>query len=462
MESRLRELLTAFKPKLIEATQQLCAEMSARVSRGIATGEVEIGATVHRIENTTGQLKQGEWEVRARAQQLASARQQKQLVEERLRFLSESLADLSAPSQFSPQQRSAHTDKLRESALFARKMQEEQRALQRIRATGIARQVASLQEREALDHSRRVTIERKEAEEREARLNTLQMQAQARAERLSQLKSIIPVRKSSPSMPTSNSPKSDLAKKHETKESLIEHLHRYKSRLKTEQQRRLRLLEERKLTESVHSALFSNSYMAILQEGRDRKQEQVRATSEKVIAAAKQRRYAELVREMYFPVIDRRKVEEMQALKAASTHKRTSNGLEKRKIEESTDSERQSRPSLPRRRKLPKVEVQPAVPKPVDYLAEQRRSVTKRTIHALQILQRTPIDWEADLHDSSLSATEKVQRVQRKAAVLEDRARREEALLGRAEVSVQGLEAQAGLNDMLVASVQAKLALLQV
>ena len=181
-----------------------------------------------------------------------------------------------------------------------------------------------------------------------------------------------------------------------------------------------------------------------------------------MIAAAKQRRYAELVREMYFPVIDRRKVEEMQALKAASTHKRTSNGLEKRKIEESTDSERQSRPSLPRRRKLPKVEVQPAVPKPVDYLAEQRRSVTKRTIHALQILQRTPIDWEADLHDSSLSATEKVQRVQRKAAVLEDRARREEALLGRAEVSVQGLEAQAGLNDMLVASVQAKLALLQV
>ena len=76
----------------------------------------------------------------------------------------------------------------------------------------------------------------------------------------------------------------------------------------------------------------------------------------------------------------------------------------------------------------------------------------------MQILQRTPIDWEADLHDSSLSATEKVQRVQRKAAVLEDRARKEE---GRAEVSVQDLETQAGLNDMLVASVKAKLALLQ-
>ena len=76
--------------------------------------------------------------------------------------------------------------------------------------------------------------------------------------------------------------------------------------------------------------------------------------------------------------------------------------------------------------------------------------MTKRTTHALQILQRTPIDWEADLHDSSLSATEKVQRVQRKAVVLEDRARKEE-----------GLEAQAGLNDMLVASVKAKLALLQ-
>ena len=76
--------------------------------------------------------------------------------------------------------------------------------------------------------------------------------------------------------------------------------------------------------------------------------------------------------------------------------------------------------------------------------------MTKRTTHALQILQRTPIDWEADLHDSSLSATEKVQRVQRKAAVLEDRARKE-----------VGLEAQAGLNDMLVASVKAKLALLQ-
>jgi len=48
------------------------------VSRGIATGEVEIGATVHRIENTIGQWKQG--------------------VEERLHFLSESLADLSVPS----------------------------------------------------------------------------------------------------------------------------------------------------------------------------------------------------------------------------------------------------------------------------------------------------------------------------------------------------------------------------
>lgn len=467
MDVRLTELVASFKPRVIEDIKGMCEEVKARMRREIATGQVKVKETAvpmeYAIEKMRG--KQEVWEVKAREKQLAEARLQKQVLEQRLSFLTESLADLSAPSFPSPKQISSETEKLQESALFAKKMQEEQRALQRQRAISLARQVANLQDRDALDHSRLLSLERKEAEEREMRVKALQMQAQARAERLSQFKALIHVRKSPPSIRSLSSPKSEVVRNRETKESLKDHLHRYESRLKTEQQRRLRMLEEKKLTESVHSVLFSNSYAAIQQEERDRKQEQARAASEKLIAASKKRRYAELVREMYFPAVDRRKVEEMQELKAASTHKRLThknNGIQRR-TEGSTDSERQARPSLPRIRKPFKVDPPPAEkPKPADYLAEQRRTAAKRTAQTLQQLRLEHIDWDADLRDTSLSEAEKVERVKRKAARLEDRVRRNEALLGKAEVSVQGLDAEAGLNDMLVASVKAKLALLQV
>jgi hypothetical protein len=468
MDVRLTELVATFKPRVIEDIKGICEEVKARMSREIATGEVKVKETAVPMEYAIEKMreKQEVWEVKAREKQLAEARLQKQVLEQRLSFLTESLADLSAPSFPSPKQISSETEKLQESALFAKKMQEEQRALQRQRAISLARQVANLQDREALDHSRLLSLERKEAEEREMRVKAMQMQAQARAERLSQFKALIHVRKSPPSIRSLSSPKSEVVRNRETKESLKDHLHRYESRLKTEQQRRLRMLEEKKLTESVHSVLFSNSYAAIQQEERDRKQEQARAASEKLIAASKKRRYAELVREMYFPAVDRRKVEEMQELKAASTHKRLthkSNGINKRRTEGSTDSERQARPSLPRIRKPFKVDPPSAEkPKPTDYLAEQRRTAAKRTAQTLQQLRLEHIDWDADLHDTSLSEAEKVERVKRKAARLEDRVRRNEALLGKAEVSVQGLDAEAGLNDMLVASVKAKLALLQV
>ena len=100
-------------------------------------------------------------------------------------------------------------------------------------------------------------------------------------------------------------------------------------------------------------------------------------------------------------------------------------------------------------------------PKVVDYLA-QRRSDRAESDHVDNIVNKSAkINFENDLRNTNLSKKEVVNRVQAKTKAIESKVRRHELILSETNPSApESIAAEATVNDLLIDSIEAKLALL--
>ena len=310
----------------------------------------------------------------------------------------------------------------------------------------------------------RLSVEQKFPESRESLRRKMHLKAQIREEGgEGQELEVRRSREGNADLTTAES-----VKKSESRESLKAHLQRYTALLKSHQSRRTRLLASRRLTDNVNSALHSRSHQALISLEKQQKEEQIRTISAKANAVARKKRYGELVKELFFPKVDRKKTEEMQILKNKFSRKNkcAKSAENRRKNDDLMDSYKKHVWIMPRLRQAPKIPPQPIENKPKipDYLAEQKKIIAKQVEKVLKKSGNVgkDVSWEEDLKDESLNEEEKVSRVKRKVAKLEDQVRREEALLSHLDTaSVQSLQAESSLNDLLISSVKAKLALLQ-
>ena len=103
----------------------------------------------------------------------------------------------------------------------------------------------------------------------------------------------------------------------------------------------------------------------------------------------------------------------------------------------------------------------PKIPRPskaVDYL-QQRRAQRDESGSIRKI--QAPTDWNNDLENENISNVEMAARIKSKAKRMETEARRQELLLSSvAGSSAKGVDVEEDVNDMLIGSIKAKLALL--
>ena len=95
-----------------------------------------------------------------------------------------------------------------------------------------------------------------------------------------------------------------------------------------------------------------------------------------------------------------------------------------------------------------------------DYLAAQRKKLDEfesRTLPSISKGNRT-IDWSTDIQDKNINHEEKAERLIKKARKIETVAKRQEHMLSNLEG--RDIDAETNVNDMLVESIKAKLALL--
>ena len=202
----------------------------------------------------------------------------------------------------------------------------------------------------------------------------------------------------------------------------------------------------------------------VLDEDKRLKSELNRASQERLNMIERKTKYAELVKEIFLPTIDRLKRQELQG--NSSPKRETAKYLQKSPRREEmkdfhSDSEGKNKLPLGKPKKFKE---NPMLPKPpqkkeakvVDFL-EERRKVRQE---AEAEPEEPAADWEKDL-DKDLPAEEKARMLKKKAKRLERQARKQELLLAGANPSnAKTLQQSASLNELLLNSVKAKLALL--
>lgn len=95
----------------------------------------------------------------------------------------------------------------------------------------------------------------------------------------------------------------------------------------------------------------------------------------------------------------------------------------------------------------------------IDYLVEMR----KNKENPEKVISRpVNVDWEQELANQNLTTEEKSAKIREKAEKIEKQARIQEFNIGKTSPqNHQALEAAGQVNDMIISSIKAKLALLQ-
>jgi len=245
--------------------------------------------------------------------------------------------------------------------------------------------------------------------------------------------------------------------------------------IKQEQEtKRLKELQQKQLDYKLNSVSQENrsKFMeAAIEEEKRKKEEQRKAEEDRKRLLERKRQYADLVKEMFQPTVDQLKRKEIELakerLKHPSARRQTLSQNPSSKswnpspsMMNSNETERAAAQIKKRKwKKNPMVPEPPPRPEPkkVDYLAERRKvreSQQKNMSFAFK-----KIDLDQEFNSASNTDPEELRK---KAAEVEKEARRQEAkILAYKSQDQQALEASSQVNDMLISSIRAKLALLE-
>lgn len=379
--------------------------------------------------------------------------------------------------------------KVEESKEFTKKLEEEKSIrLKRIQEREREMRMKAIQEIEE-QRARQAEIERKLEEEKQKKISELMQKNENRKKNLEEVKQDITKRtinskplykqmedayKQQVLMPQLEQHKAELAKKRILYQpldhnELKEHLRKHEETKREQEYRRKKELRQKMFDAEVNSAssnLNSKFTLAILEEEKRKKDELEKIKGEKHINVNKRLQYSKLVKEMFPPVIDEgKKFDPDPVSKSRKNLKRAFSGdgsreqsIEKKKI--SVADYKSEIGSIPRRH----WKKNPLVPEPkeireskiVDYLSDKRKQRDNQPTDIKPI----HIDLQQDLLDDNFD-NEKAKKIKAKAELVDKVAKKQERLLvNMRDDGVKGIEAGDQVNDMILSSIKAKLALL--
>ena len=203
----------------------------------------------------------------------------------------------------------------------------------------------------------------------------------------------------------------------------------------------------------------------ILEEEWVKKEQERRAYSQRFTLAEKKTRYADLVREMYTPVVDKMKSMEIEIikekLKNPVRHKTVSRAeaideylsddhysMEKLKPKKGRWKPNSMIPPTPKKRE----------PKVVDYLSERRRERQEDSSEA-NLNHKRALSLSQDIE---VGNSDKAEALRKKANLVDLQARKRELVLAEKDnQDPESIKAKDELHDMYIGSIKAKLALLE-
>jgi len=220
-----------------------------------------------------------------------------------------------------------------------------------------------------------------------------------------------------------------------------------------------------KQREKVQEKVRSSSYglasawtTKVLEEDQKMKKDLNRASQERLNMIERKTKYAELVKEMFMPTVDRIKRQDNQS---RSPRGERLPGISKRSPMRGENPGFGSDGELKYKSSGLKWKENPMVPKPlpkkqghvVDYLEEKRKEKQEEG-------DIVDVEWEKDL-EKEYTTAELTKVLRRKAKILESKARKHEILISGNSTSAKTLKNNENVNDMLLSSIKAKLAALE-
>ena len=244
---------------------------------------------------------------------------------------------------------------------------------------------------------------------------------------------------------------------------LQEHAKWYDDIKKEHKQKSDKDFKERILTDKIRSSSYGKSTWThkVLDQDKKLKSELNRASQERLEKIEKQTRYAGLVKELFMPTIDRLKRQESDPYfnNKGRLNSNRSPGREDKRIVVSDTEAKKEHTKRPK-----KFKDNPLVPKPppkkeakvVDFLEERRKIRQEEGDN----YQEVDLDWQKDL-EKDVPDHEKARILKKKAKLIEKEARKQERLIGAVNpTSPKSLRQTESVNDLLLNSIKAKLAIL--
>lgn len=244
-------------------------------------------------------------------------------------------------------------------------------------------------------------------------------------------------------------------------EELKEHLKHHDELKRQFEFRRKKELEQKNLDAQLNQAtnsMQSKFTIAILEEERLKKEEQEKANQEKLLNAHKRLQYSKLVKEMFPPVID-----ESRKLDISSKSKSKIRSADY--LEESTEKSKKkigvtdyksdigSKPIRYIKKKEP--EKKKEIEK-IDYLAQKRKERENNPNDRKPV----KIDLQEEIFQEDLD-DKKLQKIKAKTNQIDKQAKQKELLMDKYKgEGVKGLQVGDEVNDMILSSIRAKLAIL--
>lgn len=350
--------------------------------------------------------------------------------------------------------RGTEEDKAKEAKQLAERLAEEQK----VRELKWRKEWEKMEfeEKKEKDEKARLAIELAEARERkkQERVGQLQALTNRRKEQMAEIKELLKHSKV-PRLNLSATPlvqHKHSGEKISIKELVQEHSAKYSEAKKTYEAKRFQSLITQKLTSDSHSPSF-HYYYDVQSERKARLKSQHEESVLRDELNTKRKRYASLVKEMYAPVIDAKKQQEIERLKEKiHTVPRASRPID-RSARPHSLSHTDSLDSNSRKEKHAKsVHLEPAKPttRPTNYLLDLRQK--RLSAESAFSTGLVPLDPEPGDSPDGLLA---------KANRLEQRALKQAKLLRHSDpLSLEVLEKAEGVDKALLSSVRAKLSLL--
>mmetsp|Transcript_33989 Transcript_33989/g.59231 ORF Transcript_33989/g.59231 Transcript_33989/m.59231 type:complete len:511 (+) Transcript_33989:41-1573(+) len=271
-------------------------------------------------------------------------------------------------------------------------------------------------------------------------------------------------------MPELEKHKAELAKKRihfnsVSRQELTEHAKRYEEMKRENMERRSLQANESTLDHMANLASKNSSKFtyAVIEEERQKREEKTRIAEERRRMMEKQKQYASLIKEIYVPVVDPNKKAEIDGRREKHSTAPVKNRAESEKAPRSAEENMSNSASWRPRKFKPNSLAPPPPPEKkdpvkVDYLGDRRRERETSEVRVSRSLKN--FDLDSELQSSNLSDKEGAARLIEKAQKMERAARRQELSLSQNLKTEAHVDALGSVNDALVNSVKAKLALL--